>query len=287
VRRVLAVLLVACLLLTFLSADIPNFQIAQSRELTREYISSNIGLLEEISGEGIDILSNNGFSMVREQTLNFLENDAKGLKTSDVTKHFKNIDSFSKLLSTERANISVKGANWVKVYGGTKVDLSASVQQTADGGFIVSGDTDSFGAGGRDILVIRLDSNGNLVWAKTYGGNRDESTSLISSIKITKDGGFVIGSDTNSFGAGGTDILVIRLDSNGNLVWAKTYGGNRYEQISSIKITKDEGLIIGGDTTSFGAGSYDAFAMRLDSNGNVSWVKTFGGKEFEQFFSVL
>ena len=229
-RRILAVLLVACFLLTFLSVYTPNFQIAQSRELTREYISSNIGLLEEISGEGIDILSNNGFSMMR--ALNFLENDAKGLKTSDVTKHFKNIDSFSKLLSTERANISVKGANWVKVYGGTKVDLSASVQQTADGGFIVSGDTDSFGAGGRDILVIRLDSNGNLVWAKTYGGNR-------------------------------------------------------YEQISSIKITKDEGLIIGGDTTSFGAGSYDAFAMRLDSNGNVSWVKTFGGKEFEQFFSVL
>jgi hypothetical protein len=163
---------------------------------------------------------------------------------------------------------------WAKTYGGTGDDLVSSVQQTSDGGYIVAGETRSFGAGGWDIFLIKTDASGNIIWAKTYGGTNDDRA---SSVQQTSDGGYIVAGRTASFGAGLDDILLIKTDANGNIIWAKTYGGIYYDLAYSVQQTSDGGYIVAGRTGSFGAGGWDIFLIKTDANGNIIWAKTYGG----------
>jgi hypothetical protein len=171
---------------------------------------------------------------------------------------------------------------WVKTYGGTNWDGAFSVQQTSDGGYIVAGYTWSFGAGGRDIILIKTYANGNVQWAKTYGGtDRDEA----SSVQQTSDGGYIVAGYTHSFGTGLGDIFLMKTDANGNIQWAKTYGGTSYDSAYSVQRTSDGGYIVAGWTASFGAGG-DAFLIKTDASGNIIWAKTYGGTNYDQARSV-
>jgi ribosomal protein S11 len=163
---------------------------------------------------------------------------------------------------------------WAKTYGGIGYDDAYSVQQTSDGGYIVAGITWSFGAGSADIFLIKTDANGNIIWAKTYGGiGYDDAYS----VQQTSDGGYIVVGTTRSFGAGSYDIFLIKTDANGNIIWAKTYGGTDRDGASSVQQTSDGGYIVAGYTESFGAGYSDAFLIKTDANGNIIWAKTYGG----------
>jgi len=153
---------------------------------------------------------------------------------------------------------------WTKTYGGTSWDEASSIQQTSDGGYIVAGETYSFGAGGEDIFLIKTDAFGNVQWAKTYGGTNGD---WAFSVQQTSDGGYILVSETRSFGAGSTDILLIKTDANGNIRWAKTYGGTGYDGAYSVRQTSDGGYIVAGYTESFGA--HDAFLIKTDANGDI------------------
>ncbi|MHA2612326.1 MAG: InlB B-repeat-containing protein, partial [bacterium JZ-2024 1] len=156
---------------------------------------------------------------------------------------------------------------WQRTYGWARLDWARSIQQTSDGGYIVAGMTDSFGAGSWDIWVLKLDANGNVLWQKTYGGaNWDEAYS----IQQTSDGGYIVAGKTYSFGAGYTDIWVLKLDADGNVLWQKTYGGEYNEGAYSIQQTSDGGYIVAGDTKSFGAAEENFWVLKLDANGNIS-----------------
>ncbi len=164
--------------------------------------------------------------------------------------------------------------SWAKTYGGTNDDWASSVQQTSDGGYIVAGWTHSFGAGNGDVFLMKTDANGNVSWARTYGGTGYEFPRLV---RQTSDGGYIVAGLTYSFGAGNGDFFLIKTDANGNLQWAKTYGGTGDEFAFSVQQTSDGGYIVAGHTTSFGAGSWDIFLIKIDANGNVQWAKTYGG----------
>jgi hypothetical protein len=138
---------------------------------------------------------------------------------------------------------------------------------------VITGETYSFGAGGGDVFVIKLDSSGNLSWAKTIGGTNWDSG---NSIQQTSDGGYVITGETYSFGAGYGDVFVIKLDSSGNLSWAKTIGGRDWDSGNSIQQTSDGGYVITGETDSFGAGDGDVFVIKLDSSGNFQGCSLVG-----------
>jgi predicted secreted protein len=156
---------------------------------------------------------------------------------------------------------------WQKTYGGSGDDAGGRIQQTSDGGYIVGGSTESFGAGSEDIWVLKLDASGNVQWQKTYGGANDEG---VKSIQQTPDGGYIVAGATSSFGAGSADFWVLKLDASGNVQWQKTYGGNGSDKAkSNIQQTSDGGYIVGGETSSFGAGSYDIWILKLDSNGSI------------------
>ena len=101
---------------------------------------------------------------------------------------------------------------WQKTYGGSDHDVAEAIISTEDGGFIVAGWTKSFGNGKSDVYLIRIDKDGNKVWQKTYGGsNHDVAEAIIP----TEDGGFIVAGYTASFGNGGRDVYLIKIDKNG------------------------------------------------------------------------
>jgi predicted secreted protein len=167
---------------------------------------------------------------------------------------------------------------WARVYGGQGDDFG-TFKRTSDGGYIIVGQTFSFGAGGGDLLVMKLDSNGNIKWQKTYGGPGHD---WAYDVEETQDGGYIVGGGTGSFGAGGIDMWILKLDSHGNVQWQKTYGGwgvgidgLNAEYVHDLLQTSDEGYIVVGGTTSYGAGDRDIWVLKLDSQGNVQWQRTY------------
>ncbi|MGR3177185.1 MAG: hypothetical protein ACUZ8E_03905 [Candidatus Anammoxibacter sp.] len=173
------------------------------------------------------------------------------------------------------------GVQWQKTYGGTNDDKPVFIQQTSDGGYIVVGETSSFGAGDGDFWVLKLDTGGNIQWQKAYGGGGGEEEPFLQQ---TSDGGYIVTGSTESFGAGGADFWVLKLDSGGDILWQKTYGGSNDDEATSIQQTSDGGYIVAGSTDSFGAGLSDIWVFKLDSNGNIQWQKTYGGTNHDEPF---
>ena len=182
------------------------------------------------------------------------------------------------------------GIIWQKTYGGSAYDGSyPSVGLVSDGGFIVASATNVtnyFGAGNVDAWVLRIDALGNVMWQKTYGGLAQDSPWIENSVQQTSDGGFVVTGYTSSFGAGGQDFWVLRLDGNGTVLWQKAYGGTQDDVAYSADLTSDGGFIVSGYTKSFGAGGQDRWLLRLDYNGNLVWQKTYGGNRDEGSHSI-
>jgi DNA replication initiation complex subunit (GINS family) len=175
-------------------------------------------------------------------------------------------------------------SHFCKAIGGKNDDEGKSLIQTSDGGYAITGYTSSFGAGKDDVYVVKLDARGNLQWTKTIGEKeRDRGNSLIQ----TSDGGYAIAGLTQSFGAGETDVYVVKLDAHGNLQWTKTIGGLGYDGGTSLVQTSDGGYAITGATTSFGVGEADVYVVKLDANGNLQWTKTIGGPELDAGFSLI
>jgi hypothetical protein len=171
---------------------------------------------------------------------------------------------------------------WEKAFGGADIDMAECVQQTSDGGYVLVGETESYGAANYDVYLVKTDASGNLVWQKTFG---DSGTDTGYSVKQTSDGGYIVVGNTYKYG-GFTNVYLIKTDSSGNLTWQKGFGGADYEWGYSVQQTSDGGYIIGGATDSYGAGGTDAYLVKTDSSGNLVWQKTFGGGGTEYAFEV-
>jgi len=109
---------------------------------------------------------------------------------------------------------------WIRTYGGTAWEVARSVIQVSDGGYILAGQTESFGAGGRDFWLVKTDADGNMEWNKTYGGTGSD---LAFSV-VDSDGSYALAGRTNSFGAGTADFWLVKVDSSGNHEWNKNIG---------------------------------------------------------------
>ncbi len=171
---------------------------------------------------------------------------------------------------------------WQKSYGGSRNDEAKSIKQTGDDGYIVAGWTVSFSIGEADFWLLKLDSAGNIQWQKTYGGS---SAEVANSVQQTSDDGYVVAGATRSFGGGELDIWLLKLDSSGNILWQKTYGGSGVDEAQAVQQTGDGGYIVAGTAGSFGPHP-DIWLLKLDSNGTIQWQKTYGGIDSDSAYDI-
>ena len=164
---------------------------------------------------------------------------------------------------------------WMKTYGGEGWDYGYSVCQTQDGGYAVAGYTSSFGAGLKDVYLIKTDSYGDTLWTKTIGGPKVD---VGRSICETENGDLVICGFTQSEGNGEEDVYLIKTASNGELLWTKTYGYSRSETGQDVCVTNDGGLIIVGShgTENLNTGNQDFYLIKTDENGIITWQNNYG-----------
>ena len=169
---------------------------------------------------------------------------------------------------------------WSRTFGGSGQDGGYSVEQTEDGGYIITGRTlDNFG--GDDLWLIKTDSSGYRVWDRTFGG---EGADWGYSVEQTDDGGYITTGYTCD-NLGGKDVWLIKTDSSGYRVWDRTFGGSGQDGGNSVEETEDGGYIITGYTLD-NFGGDDLWLIKTDSSGYRSWDRTFGGKGQEQGYSV-
>lgn len=172
---------------------------------------------------------------------------------------------------------------WTKTYGGVEEDGGRSIDITADGGYIIAGITESYGAGDKDAWVIKTNSTGDTLWTFTYGGSDNDDASCI---KQMPDLGYVIVGRTDSYGPGWGDIYLMKTDSIGSEIWTQMYGTADLEHSYWFQATDDEGYIIAGKS---GPGYYsmDAYVIKTDSTGNLIWTMIYGGSEDDQVEEIL
>ncbi len=171
-----------------------------------------------------------------------------------------------------------------KTFGGPEAEQGFSVQQIWDRGYYVVGYTESIGAGSGDVNLIKTDSLGTALWARTYGGT---SMDIGYQAQNTFEGRYIIAGLTYSFGAGSGDVYLIRTEGNGDTLWTRTFGGADLDWGYSVQQTADHGFIVAGSTNSFGAGMGDFYLIKTDSTGETVWEKTYGGVQNDQGRSVL
>ncbi|MBU1821505.1 MAG: PKD domain-containing protein, partial [Bacteroidetes bacterium] len=196
---------------------------------------------------------------------------------------------------------------WDKTLGGNDSDVLRSLLQTADGGYLLGGNSVSGISGEKseasrgivDYWLVRLDKNGNKLWDKSLGGSGSD---VALSLAQTVDGGYVLGGVSNSVKSGeksedsrgGIDYWVVKLDANGNKLWDKTIGGSGNEILWSLVQTSDGGYVLGGGSESGKSGEksedsrggQDYWVVKLDAEGNVLWDRTLGGSLFDDLKSI-
>ncbi|TET79832.1 MAG: hypothetical protein E3J41_00830 [Candidatus Cloacimonadota bacterium] len=175
---------------------------------------------------------------------------------------------------------------WIKRFGGEFVDSPSFFQKESDAGYMIIGSKcyDELWSN-FDIFLMKIDAKGNLLWTKTYGG---EFSELAHAAQQTNDKGYIIAGILHYWGGGKVDedFYIIKADSLGNILWERRYGGKKYDEPSSVKQTKDGGFIIVGYTKSYGKGKTDAYIIRTDKEGKIIWTKTYGGPNDDKAASV-
>jgi hypothetical protein len=200
---------------------------------------------------------------------------------------------------------------WKKSLGGNGDEKAFSVTQSNDGGFIISGHTNTDNNGdvsgysqnnvsssSTDAWVVKLNSSGNFVWKKCFGDSEDDQ---FTNVKELNDGSLLFAGTTTSYqftgNHGGEDFWLVKTDANGVIQWQKLYGGSSSDIFKSLEITSDQGFILTGETFSYNGdvsntlnftSSYsDIWALRLDASGSIIWQKCYGGAMSESGNDII
>lgn len=200
---------------------------------------------------------------------------------------------------------------WEKTFVGNNNDQLTDVIQTADGGYLLGGNSnsnagldkseDAYWGQGNDFWIIKISANGTKQWDKTYGGTRNET---LAAMKQTPDGGYILGGSsssgisdvkTESSKDQENDYWVIKINASGTRQWDRTLGGTSSDELNSLELTASGGYILGG--TSFSGisgnktaslkGLTDYWVVQLSANGSKQWDKTYGGQQYDNLQSVI
>ena len=172
------------------------------------------------------------------------------------------------------ANMSIGQINFFKLFSDSGDDFGEGVVQLDDSSYVITGSSSSFTNGPSQAFLLKLDSLGNYIWSKHYGGSESESGKRV----LHKNNfGFFIAGLTNSYGSGAYDYYLAKTDESGNLEWEKSYGGTGWEKVHDAALTRDTGVMLVGESSSNATDNKDVFIVRTDINGDTLWTKTIGG----------
>ena len=187
-------------------------------------------------------------------------------------------ESFSKRGYKDIYIIRIDGKGKVlseKHIGGDKGEEAKALTRTSDGNFMMVGSREVSRVGNADFFLMKLDQNGNKIWARTVG---EKGHDVLNGVAPTPDGGIVATGSTRSFGSEQTDMSVMHFNKDGKLIWHKIYGFKYYDEGNAITMTKDGGFMVAGVTNSMGEGDYDNYIVALDNRGSLIWSDLFGGR---------
>lgn len=237
-----------------------------------------------------------GYCGVQTSDGGFIIGGRTGSNDGDVSSYFSSYDGW--LIKLDQDG----DLEWEKNYGGNQIDFIQEVIQTPDGGYIFGGQTESSDEdistnyGEFDIWVVKIDDTGAIEWEKNFGGSYKD---FFGSINLTNDNGYVITGQTNSIdhdiseNQGQFDLLVYKLDANGDIVWLDTFGGSLDEWAVKIIETSDGNFLIGANTDSNDGdvseqkGNGDYWLIKLNQNGGLLWEKTFGGSRIDRLSTFI
>jgi len=182
---------------------------------------------------------------------------------------------------------------WQHAYGGSGDEGAYDIKPAVNGGFIFCGETNSVdgditdtGYGNSDYWLCRIDSSGNILWEKSYGGTDYERAFVMLN---TTNGYLLAGSASSATGEitsvhGGGDVWLVKTDTSGNLLWEKTYGGSAWDEVAAICKTTDGGYVFVGDTYSTDGditfnhgGASDIWVVKINDTGKIMWQRCYGG----------
>ncbi len=216
-------------------------------------------------------------------------------QNGDVDDNYGNFDYWVLKIS------STGVIEWEKNYGGSGPDWAYEIELADDGGYVVAGSSISDDIdiidnhGFYDYWILKIDATGAIEWQKNYGGAGEDRA---YDIHKTNDGGYVVGGSTYSTNIdvtgnfGGSDYWVLKLDSDGELLWQNNYGGSGSEWAWSIDLTDDNGFVVCGRSNSSdgmvndGKGNRDFWVVKINSSGGVEWTNSFGGTSIDVAYAV-
>ena len=189
-------------------------------------------------------------------------------------------------INNKKVNMFQPPVEWSKTYGGDMIDWGNCIQQTSDGGYIISGTNfrNAWSLWYSYYYLIKIDASGNELWHQIYGEYNREN--IANSVQQTSDSGYIIAGYEGN--AGMYDAIVQKTDDKGNIVWERVFGEpDLFDKAFSVQQTLDGGYIITGMTGSYGANGLDLLLIKLNSDGTDSWIKVIGGDYNEAGTSVM
>lgn len=177
------------------------------------------------------------------------------------------------------AKISLDGKGiWQNTFGKERAEYGRAIAGTDDGGALIAGETESFGDGYKDIFLVKIDKNGNMLSEQVVGGKKDD---LARGMTRTRDGSLVLVGSREIDRAGDGDFFLLKMDQNGKKIWARTYGGSYEDVLNAVTPTLDGGVVATGYTRSFGSAQTDLSVMKFTADGKLIWHKIYGYKRYD------
>ena len=179
------------------------------------------------------------------------------------------------------AKLSLEGnVLWEKTFGGDRDEYAGGIAGTNDGGVLIVADTESYSKKGyKDIYILRLDKNGNEISKRTIGGEKAEEAKALTR---TADGNFMMVGSREVERSGDADFFLMKLDQNGQKIWARTLGETNHDVLNAVTPTPDGGVVATGSTRSFGSEQTDLSVMYFNKNGKLIWHKIYGYKYYDE-----
>ncbi|KPK63713.1 hypothetical protein AMJ83_05805 [candidate division WOR_3 bacterium SM23_42] len=247
-----------------------------------EYVAAGANYVGRPRNDNPPTIDRNIITSARGQTYNYANvmaiatviegNQGRGGKKSPS----KDIVSMSSI------DYSHEDVVWAKSYGGSGADGGRAFCETPTGGHLIVGYTFAPGAVDADMLVLKVDANGDMVWSRSFGGVGTEYGNAC----LALDDGYLLLGYTTSYGEGSKDVYLVRIDEDGNDIWSKTYGGKSWDVGTAMCRADNDNYYICGFSHSFGVGEEDIYLIKIDQEGNEIWSERFGGFRIDMANSI-